>query len=155
MDFIVSKVVMSICALMVAGILGGMFVANPLIDQKGELESIADDFCSVADSAAITTANLIMTWTIPFTGSGGSIHFELHRSIVRVESGGDTAAVRPVCDIQTWSREGAILNSTELESLHWNSPKLVAESGDVVELGSRTVVLDNENRILVFATLMT
>jgi hypothetical protein len=155
MDFVISKVVMSICALMVAGILGGMFSANPLLDPKGELESIADDFCSVADSAAVSTATLIMTWTIPFTSSGGSIHFELDRSIIRLESGSDKAVVRPVCDLRTWNCEGATLNSTELEALDRNSPKLVADSGDILELGSRTVILDNENRDLVFAALRT
>jgi hypothetical protein len=155
MDFVVSKVVMSICALMVVGILGAMFSANPLLDPKGELESVADDFCSVADSAAVSMAHASMTWTIPFTSSGGTIHFELERSIVRMESGSDKVVVRPICDIRTWVCIGAILNSTELEALDWGSPKLVADSGDILELDSRTVLLNNENRILVFASLRT
>jgi hypothetical protein len=109
----------------------------------------------VADSAAVSMAHASMTWTIPFTSSGGTIHFELERSIVRMESGSDKVVVRPICDIRTWVCIGAILNSTELEALDWGSPKLVADSGDILELDSRTVLLNNENRILVFASLRT
>jgi hypothetical protein len=155
MDFVISKVVMSICALMVAGILGGMFSANPLLDSQGELTSVADEFRSVADSAATSMAHVSMTWIIPFTSSGGRIHFELERSIVRMDSGSDKVVVRPICDLRTWACEGAALNSTELEALDRDSPKLIAYSGDTLELDSRPLLINNENRILVFAGLMT
>ncbi len=153
MDFVVSKVVMSICALMVVSILGGMFGTDALLDHGNELESIASEFCSIADSTAISSSEVCLSWTVPFTSSGGVVRFSLNNSVVRVESEGGSAVDQPVCAVHTWSPLRGPLNSSELASLDKSSPRVESHSGDGLLLVSRLTLVDESWEMLVFARL--
>jgi hypothetical protein len=153
MDFIVSKVAMSICALLVVGILGGMFGPGALFDAGNELDSIVDGFCAIVDEVALSRAQTMMYWTVPHTSAGSVVHLELGRSVLRVTTEEERAVGQPPCEIRTWSIEGTSLNSTELAELDASQSGLIAHSGQAIELSSRTVYCEHEELMLVFARL--
>jgi hypothetical protein len=154
MDFIISKVAMSICALLVVSILGGMFRPGALLDARNELGSIIDDFCAIVDMVALSRAQTEMYWTVPHTSAGGVIHLELDKAVVKVTSEADKALAQPPSDVRTWSIEGNLLNSTELAELDSGQSSIRARSGQTIELASKTIYCEHEELMLVFARLV-
>jgi hypothetical protein len=151
MDFVVSKVAMSICALMVVSALGGMFGTDALLGHRGYLEDILDDFCSVTNAVALSGAEASMFWSVPFASGGGIVLIELNGSIVWARSGSDRAVDQPISTVRTWTHDGRPLNKTMLIELDKGSHGLLARSGDVIVLRSRIVSVDNEQKMFVFA----
>ena len=153
MDFIVSKVAMSICALLVVGILGGMFGPGGFLDSRTELSSVVDQFCATADAVALSPGESSVSWTVPYASDGTVIVLELDGSLVRASWGSQRAVGQPACDIRTWSLESGELNSTELAVLDESMPELEASSGQTIEIMSRIVLSGNEELRLVFASV--
>ncbi len=152
MDFILSKVAMSVCALMVVAIIGGIFGEGALLNPKGELENIVDGFCSVANQIAVSGAEGRISWQIPFMSDGEALKVRLDGVLVRAESEDERAVHQPIVKVRTWTYDGYPMNASKLAELDLICPALEAQSGHAIELESRLVTLDNQKRLFVFAT---
>jgi hypothetical protein len=152
MDFVVSKVAMSICALLVVATLGGMFGEGALLDPKGELERIVDDFCSVVDSIALSRTESGINWLVPFTSNGETVIIQLDGALVRAGSGIEVAVGQPVRLVRTWEYDGCDLNATMLADLDETCTIIEARSGESICLESRFVTLENQLRVFIFAS---
>ena len=64
MDFIVSRIAMSVCALLVIGILAGVVDIPQLDDTKAELEDFLEGFCRIAEEVAGARADVELEWTV-------------------------------------------------------------------------------------------
>jgi hypothetical protein len=152
MDFVVSKVAMSICALMVVAILGGVFNEGAFLDVNNELENIVDDFCSVADMIALAGAESSISWLVPFSSDGDPVSIKIDGILVRAESGSESAVSQPVSPVRTWRYDGRSMNATQLAEMDATVNVLKARSGQSITLESRMVSVDNQNRMFVFAS---
>jgi hypothetical protein len=153
MDFVISKVAMSICALMVVSVLSGMFAKDTLFNSGGELEDILRDFCTVVDEIAVSGTDARVSWIVPFTSQGGAVFVELRDFVAHAESGSDKALDQPACRIRTWTYDGDFLNSTMLASLDGELPILRAHSSQAIHLISKTLAIDGQQKRFVFAEL--
>ncbi len=153
MDFVVSKVAMSICALMVVAILGGMFDKENFVDADAELENIVHDFCSVADLIALAGAESIVSWLVPFASDGEPVMIKIDGILVRADCGHESAVGQPISPVRTWKYDGQSLNTTQLDELDRTRIILEASSGQSIGLESRIVTVDNQNRMFVFASM--
>lgn len=152
MDFVVSKVAMSICALLVVATIGGVFGEGALLDPKGELERIVDDFCSVVDSIALSRTESSVSWLVPFTSHGETVVIRMDGTLVRAESGLENAVGQPVSPVRTWEYDGCDLNATMLANLDGTRKVMEVRSGQSICLESRLVTLENQLSVFVFAS---
>ena len=152
MDFVVSKVAMSICALMVVGALAGVFDRDAFVQRDHELSGVLDRLSSVVDRAAISSSEFTTGWRVPLSSDGSPIMISIRAGSVSAESGGRTAVAQPACDLHTWSWDGRGLNSSAICEMDASSPQLRFESGMTILIRAIMVTLDNEPRYLVFAS---
>jgi len=152
MDFVLSKVAMSVCALLVVAMIGGMFEEGALLNPKGELENIVDGLRSIVDQIALSGAEGAVSWRIPFTSGGEVIMVWLDGTLVQAEYGFYREVVQPAIKVRTWIYDGCPMNASRLAELDDECPVLEASSGHSIDLVSRLVTLDNQNRLFVFAT---
>jgi len=153
MDFIISKVAMCICALIVVSIFGGMFDKDAVLRPGSELGNIVKDFCSVVDAIGRYRSVARSTWDVPHSSSGETVILTIEGTTVRAKAGSDHAIGQPVFRLRTWSDNSDVLNATVLESLDKNAPILTAHSGQPILIYSRIVTLDNQQKPLLFAAI--
>jgi hypothetical protein len=146
---------MSVCALLVVAMIGEMFEEGTLLNPKGELENIVDGLCSIVDQIALSGAEGTATWQVPFASGGEPIMIWLDGTLMRAESGAYREVVQPAIKVRTWMYDGCPMNASQLAGLDDNCPVLEAGSGRSIDLESRLVTLDNQNRLFVFATTST
>jgi len=151
-DFVVSKVAMSICALMVIGVLAGVLDRDAFVDRDHELSEILDGLSDLVDRAATSSSEFATGWRIPLSSDGGPIVISIRAGSVSAESGGRTAVVRPACGLHTWIWDGRELNSSSMREMDGSSPQLRFESGMTILIKTILVTLENEPRYLVFAS---
>jgi hypothetical protein len=152
MDFFVSKVALSICALLVVTILGGVMDRDRFLDDGREIETILQDFCSCADRAFQQRSEGTMSWTVPMLSTGKEIKLVLDRGIVLCQWDGKTIVRQPQCCLHTWRWDGSALNESRVEELDKDSSRLVARSGESILLTTAYVLFENDHRLLVFAS---
>lgn len=152
MDFIVSKVAMSVCALLVAGVLAELADPTNYVDAASELEGYLRELCSVAEAGVLAGCELDSTYMVPFFSDGSMVTIELERGAFFAQSRGAHAYVEPRMRVHVWRWDGHPLNSTSVEQLDTDTPGLAFRSGDGIEIQTRLVVFDNEPRLMVFAS---
>lgn len=152
MDFVVSKVAMSICALMVVGVLAGVLDRDAFVDEDLELSGILDGFSDLVERAATSSSEFTTGWRIPLSPDGGPIVISIRAGFVSAESGGRIAMAQPACGLHTWTWDGRELNSSSIREMDESSPQLRLESGMTILIETTQVTLENEPRYLVFAS---
>ena len=150
MDFIISKVVMSVAALLVASILAGVLSPDVFTDTDSELERVLTGLSSIVGRAVMSASEITMTWTVPFLSSGGEVVVTVHNSILSCSSGGESAFVQPTSDFHTWSYDGSMLNMSTLQALDRSTGHLEWCSGQKIMVSTEFVQFDNGPRLLVF-----
>jgi hypothetical protein len=152
MDFIVSKVAMAICALMVVAVLAGVVNRDAFVDHDQELATILAIFGSLVERAATSCSEIAADWTVPLLSDGESVSVSIQGGIVAAEAGGRTARAQPACGIHTWDWDGSGLNLTSIEGLDESSPRLQFTSGEAILIETIQVTLENECTYLVFVS---
>lgn len=155
MDFVLSKVAISICALMVVAILGGMFGEGALLSPRAELDGVVDNLCSVVDVLGLSGAEGGISWFVPFASGGGAIFIQMDGVLVRAESGSERAVGQPVSQVRTWAYDGRPLNTSLLAELDGVGAVLEAHSGQSIDLKTKIVTLDSQPKMFVFAESRT
>jgi len=151
MDFVVSKVAMSVCALMVVCVLEGCMDPSGLADPGSELGMVVRELCDLVDRMTLSGACSSLAWTVPCLSSGQSLRLVITDGIVAVEGGGQRSVGQPVTGVHTWRNTGLSTNTSGLALLDETSPALLAFSGEGVLLTTELVLVDNEPVLLAFA----
>lgn len=151
MDFVVSKVAMSICALLVIGVLSGATGSQDRELLAEELDAIVSQVCSLIDRAVASGAEVSMMWSVPDLASGDDVTLTVCRSIVRADSGGQGCARQPLSGVHTWTWTGAALNESVIDALDSSSKAIELNSGKELVLSTEIVLLDDEPALLAFA----
>jgi|GEM_PF-1255249 len=152
MDFIVSKVAMAVCALLVVMAISGLFAGNGITGGDRGFERILDEFCDLASRAAAGQSS--MFWEVPFMTDGESVTMTVHNGTVLVESAYGAAAREPASGLHIWRSDGRALNKSAVSSLDTAAGSLAFDSGSTVEIVSRLVTYENEPRAFVFVHVM-
>jgi len=152
MDFVISKVAMSVCALLVVSVLGGAFGGDVLFKKIDELDSILNDLSTTLERAVWSGCEGDTIWRVPFLSDGKSVNISVRDSVLSARAGQESAVLKPACDAHTWVWEGTALNQSSLRVLDASSPSVVTCSGLALEIRTRAVTLEDQNRILAFVS---
>ncbi len=150
MDFIVSKVVMSITALLVVSMLGGLLSPDRFADLDSDLARILDDLSSIVSRAAMSASEVTITWAVPFLSSGGEVLVTVHHSILSGCSGGQSVRAQPTFELHTWPYDGSMLNASAVHALDASSDDVECSSGQRLKICMASVQFDNGSRSLLF-----
>ncbi len=148
-DFVVSKVVMSVCALLVAGGLAGIVETSLEADPGGDLEDILDDLQETLSRLASHGCDFDLTWTVPALPSASAVHMSFGDGPVVARADGVTRAAEMWPEVHTWTWDGRPLNMTVVEELDSSSPRLDAWTGDALAITAYEVLLDDCRELLV------
>jgi hypothetical protein len=151
-DFVVSKVAMSICALMVVATVAGVFERDAFVDKDHELSVLLDRLSNLIDRAAMSNSEFTTGWKVPLSSDGSPIVISIRTGSVSAESDGRFAMTQQACWLHTWNWDGQELNSSSINEMDGSSPLLRFESGTTILIRTILVTLENEQRYLVFAS---
>lgn len=151
MDFVVSKVAMSICALVVIGVLSGATESRDGDLVTEELDAIVSQVCSLIDRAVLSGAEVSLKWSVPDLASGDHVSVTVYRSVVRADSGGQGCARQPQFGVHTWTWVGVALNESVISAMDSSSRAIELVSGEELVLSTEIVLSDNEPILLAFA----
>ena len=152
MDFIVSKVVMSIIALLVVSVVAGLLSPDKFSDSDSDLTRVLDDLSSIIDRTVMSASEVAITWTVPFLSTGGEVSVTVHHSILSGSSCGKNARVEPIFEPHTWSYDGSMLNTSTIHALDNASDDIECSSGQTLTICTTSVRFDNGSKLLVFVS---
>lgn len=150
MDFVVSKVALSICALLVAGVLGSLYGDGALRDVRGELEGVARDFLSVASAALDAREECLASWEVPRLSGGEMVSVALSMDHVRVSTSLALFMIAAPFAMHTWSWNGTSVNESAVAELDASAPGVAASSGGVITVRTMIVDVGNDRELMVF-----
>jgi hypothetical protein len=150
MDFVVSKVAMSVCALLTMLVLTQAYGPGAFADEQGDLERILAEFCSTASAPVLAGTECALGWTVPCLPDGGTTWITLERGTVSVSSESGSVWGRPGVAIHTWHWNGSVLNDTAVSGLDSGAETISACSGQVLVVCSAAVEFDDGTRLLAF-----
>jgi hypothetical protein len=150
MDFIVSKVVVSITALLVVSILTGLLSPNRFTDLDSDLERVLEDLSSTVGRTAMSACEVAITWTVPFLSTGGEVLVTVHQSILSGTSGDQRVRTQPVFELHTWAYDGSMLNTSTIDALDNSSEDVECISGQRLMICNAFVQFENGSRLLLF-----
>jgi hypothetical protein len=150
MDFVVSKVAMAICALLVVAVLAGVFSEGALVGRTRGFEHILNEFCDLIERACAKGSEGSIAWSTPFLQSGESVTISIHKGTVLLESAEGSDARRPSHGLHLWHSDGRPLNLSMVEALDECAGCLTFESGQDMNIVAESVTFENERHIFVF-----
>ena len=151
MDFVVSKVAMVTCALLVLTILRGTVGTDVRTSVSEALEDILDGLCSLADGIMSAGGECETIWTVPPLPSGESIMITLEHGTLRGECEDHEVIRAPTALIRTWSYGGGSLNDSMMEELDAHSIPIRATTGHEIVISAELVLVNDEPVLLTFA----
>ena len=152
MDFVVSKVAMSICALLVVSVLGGVLEGNVLFRNTDELDSVLNDLSTTLENPVWSGCEVDATWSVPFLSDGTSISISVDDRALSARAGEKSAALKPACDLHTWAWDGTGLNRSSIAILDAKALPVESCSGFALEIRARLISFENQDRIFIFVS---
>lgn len=154
MDFIVSRLCMAVSALVVLGVLTGLFAPGPGGGQFEDLEAILENLSRTVSLLGASEAQGEILWAVPSLPSGESIRLEILGCSVIAQSAHRTASAQLQAPLRTWVWSGQALNESELERLDETADPLRALSGTKVRMTMSTVPVAGVERVAVFVSVV-
>jgi len=150
MDFVISKVAASICALLVVSILSGLLGSTQMVDDASELKNTLRQLCRLVDRAVRSGSESVLEWTVPTLSDGHMITLILTSGAVRGEAGSSRDTYQPAAPLHLWHHAGEELNRTQVQLLDRDTPELRIESGHEVVVTTKLVVFENALTLFAF-----
>lgn len=150
LDFVISKVAMSVCALFVASLLGPALANSQHHDTDSELEDIIVRLARVVSAAMIDGLEADAAQHLPRTISGEAIRVDLRSDSFIAVSESERASCQLCAAIHLWIWNGSGLRSSVLDELDRTHSMVSAVSGDVVKVSTRWVPIDSTPTLLTF-----
>ena len=147
-----SKVGMSICALVTATVLGAVMAEFEGDDRWQELRSIANRLCGAISSAALGYGDVVTAYSIPSLSSGEEVVATITVDGALVSSGGLSAVDHPCTQVHLWRWDGEELNGTVIAGLDEAHPQVEARSGETLEILTMTLMIEESLQTMVFVT---
>jgi hypothetical protein len=150
LDFVMSKVGLSVCALMTVSVLGTVFGDIGTDDRRQELRSIVGRLCDVISAAALGYGDSFSTFYVPPLSSGEAVQVTITVDGTMMSSGGIAAIDHPCTRVHLWQWDGCALNWSTIEGLDIAHGEMTACSGATLEILGMTMMVDGAPHVLVF-----
>ena len=150
MDFVISKVAMSLCALIVASVLGPILVSVNDDGDRVELDAFVTNLSRAISMAVVAGLETNCELSLPTTSSGDEVHLELRPGGLLISSEDERVVCRPCTKLHLWKWNGSALTSTEVERLDSTHRESVAVSGDTIIAATRWIPVDSTPTLLAF-----
>ena len=146
----VSKVVMSICALVVAGTLTGIVSTSLSPNLGGDLDDILAGLQRTVSAIAAHGGECSVAWKVPALPSGSTAMLCIRGCTATAysEDVGRTVEVLP--ELHPWVWDGQPLNWTRVEELDLAITCFEARSGDELALSCQWVLVEDSDELLMF-----
>ncbi|UCE90935.1 MAG: hypothetical protein JSV90_05780 [Methanobacteriota archaeon] len=151
MDFVISKVSMAVCALVVASALWPALLYGHDATDRVELEDLVWGLCESLANAMVKGLETDIELSLHTTASGALIRLEMRPESVMMSSGAATVVCETCSELHLWPWNGSVLESAEVERLDLAHGTCVAVSGDTVMVSTRWVPLDSVPTLFAFA----
>jgi len=152
MDFVVSKVAMSICALLVVSVLGEVLGDNALFRNADELDSVLNDLSTTLEASVWSGCETDIVWRVPFLSDGENIDVSVSDFVLSASSGQISSMLKPACDPHTWVWNGTALNRSSLEVLDIKALAVKTCSGLALTIQTRVISFENQDALFVFVS---
>ncbi len=150
MDFVVSKVALSVCALMVASVLGQSLYQSSLASDMDDLASILRQFDGLLRFCAEGVDDADCLYCVPYLPGGFPIALTIHPGGLVASSESSYASARTCCQLALWVWDGDEVNRTEVEEREHGSDPIKSVSGDCLLIRARQVPVDGIACTMVF-----
>jgi hypothetical protein len=153
MDFVISKVGLSVCALVSASVLGAVLADSGLDERRHELRAVLERMCDLVSSAAVTGGDSVRVFCIPSLSTGEPIKATITTDGASMSSGTASVVDHPCSQVHLWRWDGRDLNDSVVAELDISYGETTAQSGDALEIFAMSTVMDGVHRVLVFVLL--
>lgn len=150
-----SKVALSICALMTATVLARAYAHGTTEEISDELAGVLESFSQSAAACLGAGAEVACSWTVPILPTGGEVVFRVSDGLASASGGGQVEHLAILMDVHLWEWQGGVMNDSLIEDLDLTEPPIEARSGAVVELSSVWVLCDIGAELMLFAAVTT
>lgn len=126
----ISKLGLSICALLVASVLGQVLNEPLSTSERRGLEAVAEQLDDLMSTLVDGGCEASHSYTVPSLATGSSVVMTIRLGGVEVRSENALATIL-LCDpLHLWEWDGTELNRSMVDGLDSSSDPLVAVSGD-------------------------
>jgi hypothetical protein len=149
-DFVISKVGLSVCALISASVLGAVFSDSGVDDRRQELRVILQRMCDLISSAAVAGGDSVRMFCIPSLSTGEPIRTTVTVDGAIMSSGTASEIDHPCTRIHLWHWDGRELNDSVITALDRSYGETTAHTGETLEIFAMSVMVDGIHQVLVF-----
>lgn len=153
MDFVISKVAISVCALIVASVLGSVLADSQHSSDKIELEDMMRRLCGSISAAMLGGVETDIAFPLTATSSGARVRLEVRAECLLLSSETEMIVGHPCADLHLWRWNGSDLKSSALAQLDLACGYGVATSGQTIVVSTRWLLLDSVPTLLAFASI--
>jgi hypothetical protein len=149
-DFIVSKVALSVCALLTVAVLSNVFDRDRFVPTDAEVRRIVNDLRETIDSVYGGGTEKSVSWPVPRLPDGKDVSICITGGLVRGDAEGYSFVAKPIAPVHTWAWDEERLNESLIKDLDNSSEDIHAVSGEVFVISSIATPVDNDQMLLVF-----
>ena len=149
----ISKVAMSVCALIVATAVGQALIEGRNAGDKAELEGVLRALCDGVSKMALRAVEGDLDYSVPRTSDGDPLRLEICVHAMMLRSSNLAVVAHPCTPLHLWEWNGSEIRSYDIACLDNLHRLTEAGSGDVVRLQTRLVVVDSSQTLLAFASV--
>ncbi len=149
----ISKVAMSVCALMVATALGPAIIGGMMSAGDGELDDMMTRLCDAVSTVTLTGADTGFDFPITATSAGDRIWLEVRTHSLVLRSTEDVVVAHPITALHLWQWNGSAMRSSAIYQLDQAHCCVVATSGDNLSVSTKWVSVDSSPTLMAFASV--
>jgi hypothetical protein len=150
LDFVMSKVGLSVCALVSASVLGTVLADSELDERRQELREVLQRMCDLVSSAATAGGDSVRAFRVPSLSTGEPIKATITNDGTCMSSGPLSVIEHPCSQVHLWRWDGRDLNESVVTELDRSYGETTAVSGDLLDIFAMSMDMDGVYRVLVF-----
>jgi hypothetical protein len=150
MDFVMSRIGLSVCALISVSVLGAAFAEHELDDKRQELRTAVQRLCDTMSAAALGYGDSVTTYTVPWLSTGEAIQATVTTDGTVMSTGALSEVDHPCTQIHLWRWDGNELNNSVIAQMDAACGGFTASSGASLDIVGMSLMVDGTPRMLVF-----
>ena len=154
MDFVASKVGMSVCALIVSSILVAVHEGSQAISVENELDGMAREMADDLSSTLVGGVRSRAVDQVPWLATGDVVDVAIGKDSLLLRCGASSVCVALAHDVHLWRWNGTCLDLTEVETLDAMTAPLEASSGDLLETVVEDVEVNGVEMLMIFVRVI-
>ncbi|MDH3365385.1 MAG: hypothetical protein OEM29_05220 [Thermoplasmata archaeon] len=153
MDFVISKVGLSICALLVMSVLGQSLYGPESSSDRDALDSIIERFDDLLRTCAEVGGEVDHLYHVPYLPGGSAIAMTFRPGGIIAGSDNALACAETCYPLHLWDWNGSDLNLSIVDELDRVCSQLESESGDRLRIEMRTALVQSVATTMVFISI--